>query len=115
MGGMGDAAPFTERQMISLNSCSGMRSASAKSMRRDASAPHAFLSFFSSSRMRAATCVNGVSTGVAWNDPYIGDAAASYWLIGGSPKISSIVRSTEHVVYSVLSTDRRFENGLIAS
>src|SRR5439155_26255528 len=55
IGGMGEAAPFTERQMISLNSCSGMRSASAKSMRRDASAPHAFLSFFSSSRMRAAT------------------------------------------------------------
>ena len=45
-----------------------------------------------------------MSTGVAWNAPYIGVAAASYWLMGGKPRISSIVRSIPEVVYSVLST-----------
>jgi hypothetical protein len=29
-----------------------------------------------------------VRTGVAWKAPYIGVAAASYWLIGGKPRTS---------------------------
>jgi hypothetical protein len=45
---------------------------------------------------------------------YIGVAAASYWLIGGSPRINSIVRNTPDVVYSVLSTMPRREKGLTA-
>ena len=36
--------------------------------------------------------------GASLNDAYIGAAAASYWLIGGSPSSSSMVRSIELVV-----------------
>jgi len=46
---------------------------------------------------------------------YIGVADASYWLIGGSARISSIVRSIADVEYIVLSTVRRRENGLTMS
>jgi hypothetical protein len=35
---------------------------------------------------------------------YMGVAPASYWVIGGSPRISSIVRIMLAVVYCVLST-----------
>ena len=38
------------------------------------------------------------SVGVVENALYIGVADASYWLIGGSPRISSMVRSTPDVV-----------------
>ena len=48
--------------------------------------------------LRAGRCVNGAASGVGWKALYIGVAAASYWLIGGRPRISSIVRSTPDVV-----------------
>ena len=83
-------------------------------MRNDAAAPGAFQSFLSSSGTRAARCVNGARLGDVVNALYIGVAAASYWLIGGSPRINSIVRNTPDVVYSVLSTMPRREKGLTA-
>ena len=52
----------------------------------------------SSSGTRASTWRKGVRFGVPTNALYIGVAAASYWLIGGRPRISSMVRSTPDVV-----------------
>ena len=73
-------------------------SASLKFMRSDAAAPGDAQSFFSSSGTRAGRCVYGASDGVGPKALYIGVAAASYWLIGGRPRINSIVRSTPDVV-----------------
>src|SRR5260221_1724682 len=84
-------------------------------MRSDAVAPGDAQSFFASSGTRAGAKVYGASVGVVENALYIGVAAASYWLIGGSPRTSSIVRSTPDVVYSVLSTTPRRLKGLTAS
>src|SRR5438093_5873255 len=53
--------------------------------------------------------------GVPVNALYSGAAAASYWLIGVRPRISSIVRSTDDVEYSVWSTKPRLANGLATS
>src|SRR5580704_18871448 len=54
-------------------------------------------------------------SGFAVNEAYIGWAAASNWLIGFSPRISSIVRSMLLVEYIVESTWRRFVYGLTTS
>ena len=43
----------------------------------------------------------------------MGRAAASYWLSGGSPRISSIVWIMLTVLYCVLSTALRLTYGLI--
>ena len=97
-GGIGESAPRTDFHRISFSSYSGVMSASVKFMASDASAPQALAAFFSSSGTRAGSAVYGVATGVVWNALYIGVAAASYWLIGGRPRISSIVRSMPDVV-----------------
>ena len=112
-GGIGDPAPRTDCQIISFNSSSGALSASSRFMRADATAPGADQSFFSSSEIRAGCFVKEVTSGVASNAWYIGVAAASYWLIGGRPRINSIVRRTAVVEYSVESTCCRFVYGLI--
>ena len=45
--------------------------------------------------------MNGVISGDGENEANIGVALASYWLIGGSPRINSIVRSMPEVEYIV--------------
>ena len=47
------------------------------------------------------------------NAAYIGVAASSNCVMGGSPRISSIVRTIDEVVYMVLSTTPRFIQGEI--
>src|ERR1051325_1005199 len=97
-GGIGDPTPFVARQRISLRRISSVRSASEKSIRDDSAAPKLLGRLFSSS-----DTVSGIRRycdmlTVLSNAAYIGVAAASYWLIGGKPRISSIVRSTPAVV-----------------
>ena len=53
--------------------------------------------------------------GRRWKQRNIGVAPASYCVNGGSPRISSIVRTMLAVLYSVLSTERRRHHGLITS
>ena len=53
--------------------------------------------------------------GVLVKQANIGVAPASYWLIGGSPRINSIVRSIPEVEYMVCSTCLRFVYGLMMS
>src|SRR4051812_3822751 len=97
-GGIGTSAPRTDRQMISFNSISGAMSASSRFIFEDACAPKAVGALTSVSDTRGGRRVNGAVSGTGWNRLYIAGAAASYWLIGSSPRINSIVRSTEDVV-----------------
>ena len=53
-------------------------------------------------------------SGVSVKDSNIGFAAASNWLSGGKPKISSIVRNMLTVLYCVLSKWLRRTYGLMA-
>ena len=53
---LADRAPLTERQTMSFNSISGVRSASLKSIRIDAAAPTADGAFFSFGSMVSARC-----------------------------------------------------------
>src|SRR6187549_1868802 len=96
-GGIGESAPRTDFQTISFSSNSGVRSASTKFIASDAPAPQALAALRSSRGTRAGSAVYGVAA-VVWNALYIGVAAASYWLIGRRPRISSIVRSMPDVV-----------------
>src|SRR5215467_1305220 len=105
--GIRELAPRTDFQMISLNSTSGAASSLLKSSCAERCEPGAFSRFFSARSMRASRCLNGVRSAPLAplvKELYIGVAAASYWLIGGSPRISSIVRSIPEVVYIVEST-----------
>ena len=56
--------------------------------------PKAFVGFFSSSETRGSTRRNASKFGVPVKAACIGVAAASYVLIGGRPRMSSIVRRT---------------------
>src|SRR5262245_3920798 len=58
------------------------------------------------------TCAYGRRSALAWNELYIGWAAASNWLIGGRFRISSIVRSMLLVEYIDESTTFRLVYGL---
>ena len=102
--GIGLFAPFTERQITSLNSKSSAASSFSKSNVADIAAPHASRLFFSFRSTAGLTCLYAVRSGFAKNEAYIGRAAASNWLIGFSPRISSIVRSMLLVEYMVEST-----------
>src|SRR5262245_59168753 len=57
------------------------------------------------------SCAYAVTSGFAVNEWYIGRAAASNWLIGLRPRISSMVRSMLDVEYMVESTYLRFVYG----
>ena len=105
---MGTFAPRTDRQMISLSVCSSAASASRKSIFADSAAPQLSGAFRSLMSTWAATWTNGVRSALAWNESYIGRAAASNWVIGFRPKISSIVRNMLDVEYMLESTACRF-------
>ena len=45
--------------------------------------------------------INGLMSAFLEKHLHMGVAAASYWLIGGIPRINSIVRSIEEVEYMV--------------
>ena len=67
--------------------------------------------FLSFRLMETGTEVNGFKLGVVINERHIGVAAASYWLMGGKPKINSMVRNIEEVEYMVWSTKPRLTCG----
>src|SRR5215468_6508531 len=105
--GIRESAPRTDFHMISLNSTSGAASSLLKSSCAERCEPGAFSGFFSARSTRAPECLNGVRSAplvTLVKELNIGVAAASYWLIGGNPRISSIVRSIPEVVYIVEST-----------
>ena len=60
--------------------------------------------FIASRSIRAGSCAYGVRSALSVNEANIGRAAASYWLSGGRPRISSIVRIMLTVLYCVLSS-----------
>src|SRR6476646_6471782 len=97
-GGAFAPAPLIERQMISFSSASGARSSTEKSIAIDCAAPNAVGGLRSSVGTRAPSRKNGGRVGTPLNALYSGVAAASYWLIGGRPRINSMVRSTPEVV-----------------
>src|SRR5262249_37044468 len=107
-GGIGDFGPFTDRQMTSLKRRSSARSSCVRSNDSDNFAPQASDLFFSLRSTSGTACLYVAKSGVAWKAWYIGRAAASNWLIGLSPRISSIVRSMLAVEYIVESTNFRF-------
>src|SRR6185312_3013197 len=105
-GGIGESFPFTAFQMISLKTRSSARSsASSRSSFNDASAPKASLAFLAFKSIRAGWAANGARSAVGANEAAIGRAAASNWLMGSRPRINSIVRSIDEVLYIVESTE----------
>src|SRR5579885_1609070 len=106
-GGMGESAPFTLFQRISFRANMGARSTSSRSIARLSLAPQESRVFFSWTSSRGATAVYPPRSGAVRKLAYIGGAAASYWVMGGRPSSSSMVRSMEDVVYRVESTKPR--------
>src|ERR1700712_4766731 len=94
--------------MILLNNMSGTRSSLVRSIWLLRTAVALVAVFLSLRLILAATDLKDVRFGSLLKLLNMGVAAASYWLIGGSPKINSIVRSIEEVEYIVLSTKPRF-------
>src|SRR3984957_15735605 len=95
-----ELSPLTLFQIISLRAYMGARSNPEKSILRLALAPGASLAFFAFTSIIGLITLKGVTIGVAANEAYIGIAAASYWLMGGSPRNSSIDRTIEMVQYT---------------
>src|SRR5262245_32252997 len=96
--GISESDPLTLFQMISFSANIGVLSTSEKSIFWDSFAPYARLAFFTLRSTCGFRCWNGLRSVCVPNDLYIGVAAASYWLMGGRPSSSSIVRSIELVV-----------------
>ena len=67
--------------------------------------------FLSSKLMLAGTDVKDLKLALPVKDRHIGVAAASNWLIGGKPKINSMVRNIDEVEYMVWSTKPRLTCG----
>src|SRR5437764_6533332 len=55
--------------------------------------------------IRAGMDLNGLRSAFIVKEFHIGVAAASYWLMGGKPSISSIVLTRDVVEYMVLSAN----------
>src|SRR5258708_6872115 len=96
--GYGTSGPLAATQRMRLSSSSGARSYSRKFIFALRLAPGAFGEFF------ASRSILGVFTSYGSRDAFwpkqanIGVAPPSYWVIGGSPRISSIVRTMLAVV-----------------
>src|SRR6516225_5927178 len=108
VGGNGASTPLTLRQRISFSSKSSTRSYSLKSILLERPTPYDVFVFFSSRFTWAFSQRYGDRSALSVKELDIGRAAASYWLNGGRPRISSIVRIMLTVLYCVLSTKCRF-------
>src|SRR5262249_33227926 len=100
-GGIGVFAPRIDRHRISFSRASGARSSIVKSIASDWADPNDEGRLRSVSETVGSPWRHGRTVprfGVPVTALYIDVAAASYWLIGGRPRISSIVRSTPDVV-----------------
>src|SRR3954466_4251950 len=91
----------------------GIRSGSSKSIFADALVPDVFGPFVAVSDTVGSLAVNGRMFGVVEKAASIGFVAASNRLIGGTPRRSSIVRSTDTEEYRVESTFPVWVYGLI--
>jgi len=85
-------------------------SGSARSTCKKSSSIEAFAKGPSAGFTASRSTVSGLAeyvhiVGFAWNKRYIGVDSRSYWLMGGSFKISSIVRTMEVIVHGVWSTN----------
>src|SRR4051794_21202166 len=106
--GAGGSVPRIARQRISFNSSSSARSASERSILAERAAAAVVCGFRSSSGHCGSTDTHGAGCGVLSKAAHIGSAAASKCVMGRRPRISSMVRSTEVVLYMLLSiTPRR--------
>ena len=106
-GGMGLAGPADGSPDDLVQPCSSAASVAEVHLAESA-APQASAVLRSPRSTWAGRCVKGVKSGLAWNESYIGRAAASNWVIGFRPRISSIVRNMLEVEYMVESTACRF-------
>lgn len=95
---MTESFPFTLFQIISFSACMGARSTPEKSILLLSLAPTEFFVFFALRSTCGAITLNGFTTGVVPKEANMGIAAASNWLIGGSPSNSSIERTMDEVV-----------------
>src|SRR5215470_8535664 len=96
--GMVLSSPLTLCQIAWFRVISSVRSASEKSIRDDSAAMGAEGPLVSVSDWLGTSAVYGAGSGRPWNALSIGMAAASNWVIGLIPVISSMVRSIETVL-----------------
>src|ERR1700760_3897833 len=91
------SSPFTDFQITSFKARSGAASSFLKLKLSDC----LLLLFTATLRLLISTlagmALKGNRSGVAVKHSYMGNAAASYWLMGGKPNISSMVRNTPDV------------------
>src|SRR5215472_6396692 len=92
-----------------------MRSASRKSRRSDRAAVGVPPGLRWVNEMRGGSAAYGEVFAVAANAAVSGRAAASNWVIGRNPRISSMVRMTDDWLYIVLSTIPRRVYGEMAN
>src|SRR4051812_28326053 len=110
--GAGMGAPgLKSSHRISLSASGSARSTSEKSSLADASAPLPLAGLRAIRSIVTGTSSYGRRSASAVKVLIIGVAAASYCVIGGSFKISSMVRRYDAVVYIVLSTTPRLVYG----
>src|SRR4029078_12921262 len=93
--GMTESFPLAAFQRIRFISAIGISSGREKSICADAPDSGALAPLVAVSETPGGTTLKGRRFGVEENAADIGVAAASNWLIGGTPTRSSIVRSTE--------------------
>src|SRR5262249_54356165 len=91
--GIGESAPLTDFQIISLKTKSSAASSTSRFSFAEILSPNAPATFFASKSTCAGRFLYGVKSGVGENEAYIGSAAASNWLIGFRFRINSIVRN----------------------
>ncbi len=113
--GGGGASLRMARQRMSFNSSSSISSASSKSMLRRPRRRGRGRGLRSSSGCAASPPVRRRVRAVAWKAADMGRAPASKCVIGRRPRINSMVRSIEVVLYIVLSTTWRFTYGEITN
>ncbi len=99
--GMIAFSPFTAFQVIRFIIWSGTRSSLEKSSPFDSAASLVPARLVSLRFTREGRLVYASASSCALKLRHRGVAAASYCVIGGMPKISSIVRTIEEVVYIV--------------
>src|SRR6185312_5728900 len=94
-------SPFTDCHITSFNSRSGTASGLEKLKVAESFAAAVVASFLALISTFAGFTLYGVISGWGVKQLHIGVAATSYWLMGGSPKISSTVRSMAAVLNKV--------------
>src|SRR5579884_2844380 len=90
--------PFTARHRIRSRIPGGTSSAAPRGRRSDSAAPGAVGGLRADSGWRGTSAVYSYGLASSPSAPRSGCAARSYWLSGGIPRISSIVRSRDTVL-----------------